>query len=465
MKRLLRTLSLADLTVLASSSMAPAYSIATVMGLVVAAAGLGAPLALVVSTIPIAFIAAGFLRLSARLPSAGGVYTWSRAAFGNRVGWFSAVLIIIAYYFGTIATAVPAGTYSVVFVAPQFAQAPPPMLVAIVGILWIAFSTYFLIIGARPTAMLSAFFVGFELLALLVIAALAFLRPFAGTAPPHPMPFGFGIGRSGADGLIVGAVLSIWITAGWEISTYSSEESTKGLATPGTGAIIGLLGTTLIVVVCMIGFLRVGTVDGFAQHQSDALSYVAQRLGGGWITWLMTATVLVSTAASLWTTMFTVARAVFAMGRDGLLPRALGSVHPKYGSPWIAILVVSVPIAAVMLIAGAMESVQKTLLDVVAASSIFLGETFIICGLACAWLYLRERRPEVRRPLTGIALPLLGALGTLALLIYSVLTQQPQIVQIFSAVGVIVAVAFAATAGRWSPAQPVTLLPQEEALP
>ena len=384
MKRLIRALSLADLTVLASSSMAPAYSIATVMGLVVAAAGLGAPLALVVSTIPIACIASGFLRVSSRLPSAGGVYSWSRAAFGNRAGWFSAVLIIIAYYFGTIATAVPAGTYSVVFAAPRFAAAPPPMLVALVGILWIAFSTYFLIIGARPTAKLSAFFVGFELLALAAIALLAFAHPFTGSAPPRRMPLGLGLGTSGADGLIIGAVLSIWITAGWEISTYSSEESIKGQTIPGLGAMIGLLGTTLVVVVCMIGFLRVGTIAGFTQHQSDALAYVAQRLGGGWVTWLMTVTVLVST---------------------------------------------------------------------------------VICGLACAWLFLRERRPAARYPFSAIVVPSIGAVVTLVFLIYSTVTEQPQIVQLFSAAGVIVAVAFAAVAGRWSPPQTTAFPPQEELSP
>ena len=83
-KKLARTLTLGDLFVLSSSSMAPAYSLAAVMGLVVAAAGLGAPLALVVSTIPIALIAIGFMRLTTTMPSAGAVYTWSRAAFGDR---------------------------------------------------------------------------------------------------------------------------------------------------------------------------------------------------------------------------------------------------------------------------------------------------------------------------------------------------------------------------------------------
>src|ERR1700730_4191301 len=110
-RRLLRSLSLVDLSVLASSSMAPAYSIAAVMGLVVAAAGVGAPLAVIVSTIPITLLAIGFMRPSMANPSAGGAYTWSRMSFGDRVGWFTAVLII-AYYFGTLATAVPAGVYT-----------------------------------------------------------------------------------------------------------------------------------------------------------------------------------------------------------------------------------------------------------------------------------------------------------------------------------------------------------------
>lgn len=84
--RLFRSLSLADLSVLASSSMAPAYSLAAVMGLVVAAPGTGAPLALIVSTIPIAFIAIGFMRLATEKPSAGGDAAPSSLAERIRLG-------------------------------------------------------------------------------------------------------------------------------------------------------------------------------------------------------------------------------------------------------------------------------------------------------------------------------------------------------------------------------------------
>jgi len=444
--------------------MAPAYSMAAVMGLVVAAAGLGAPLALVVSTIPIAFIACGFMLLSARYPSAGAVYSWSRLAFGARTGWFSAMLIIIAYYFGTIATAFPAGVYTLYtlhFIWPNIPVGP--FAIGVAGVLWIAFSTYFLIIGARPTAKLSAFFLAFELISILLLAGLAFAHPYSGTPHAHAMPLGLGLGVTGASGLIVGAVLSIWITAGWEISTYSSEETSKGGSTPGAGAIIGLLGTAFIVFICMVAFMRVGTVAGFTQHQDDALAYVADRLGGGWTSWLMVATVLVSSAASLWTTMFTLARGVFAMGRDRVLPNTLGAVHPRFGSPANAILLVSIPVIAIMLVAGVVTSAQNELQTVVSGSSIFLGATFIITGLACAWMQLRARGSEPRHPIFGLALPLLGALLTLAFLIYNVATQQPKLVQEFSVAGVILALLFAVLAGRWSPRFTPAIPAEEEA--
>jgi len=449
-RRLLRSLSLVDLSVLASSAMAPAYSIAAVMGLVVAAAAAGAPLAVIVSTIPIAFIAIGFMRLSMAKPAAGGAYTWSRIAFGDRVGWFTAVLIIIAYYFGTLASAVPAGVYTINALSLLHLHvAATPLSIAVAGVVWTAFSTYFLFIGARPTALISAIFLGIEIVALLVIAAIALANPFSGTPPPGHLPLGITIGATGIAGLIVGAVLSIWISAGWELATYSSEESKGAASTPGAGALIGLLATMALVWFCMVAFMHVGSVDGFSAHKDDALAYVAQRLGGGWISALMVANVLVSSAAALWTTMQVLSRAVFAMGRDGLLPRALSAVHPTYGSPWVAVLVVSIPVIVLLFYSGFVASAQETLNTVVTGSSIFVGATFIITGLACAYLHTRQKG-EQRHGFTGIALPAIGALWTLAFLIYDVWKQQASFIQWLTLIGLLAALIFAVTAGRWA---------------
>jgi amino acid transporter len=455
-----RSLSLVDLFVLSSSSMAPAYSLAAVMGLVVAAADVGAPLAVIVSTIPIALIAIGFWRLTTAHPSAGAAYSWSRLAFGNRVGWFTATLVILAYYFGTIATALPSGVYTLNFLLPKLTASP--VAVGVAGMLWIAFSVYFLVIGARPTARLSAVFLYFELFAILLIAAIALFHPFSGTPPPHHLPIGFALGRSALTGLIAGAVLSIWISAGWEISNYSSEEARGPATTPGLGALVGLLGTMAIVWFCMVAFLHVGTVDGFTQHQEDALAYVASRLGGGWVAGLMTAAVLTSSAAALWTTMLSLSRGIFAMSRDGLLPRAFAAVHPRYGSPWTAILAVGIPCGVVMLLSGIFSNARDTLLTVVGASSIFLGGTFIAGGLACAYLHIKEKG-LAKHVLSGVVAPVIGSLWTLAFLVYDVWKEQGPFFQHIILVGIAVALVFAATAGRWAGKPRAMTILKEEA--
>ncbi|HXW76118.1 MAG TPA: amino acid permease, partial [Candidatus Eremiobacteraceae bacterium] len=256
--------------------------------------------------------------------------------------------------------------------------------------------------------------------------------------------------------------LSLWITAGWEISSYSSEESERGGASAGLGALVGLLATFAVVLLCEVAYLRIGTVAGFTQHQDDALAYVAARLGGGWISLLMTTTVLVSSAAAIWTTLLILSRSVFAMARDGLMPRALAAVHPKYGSPWVAIFAVSVPSAAVMLLAGFTASAQATLLTTVGCASLFLGATFIISGFACAVLHLRGAAGESGHVWSGVVVPAFGSAGTLVLAVRYIVTQD-RTFQELAAGGFALALVFALTAGLWSRIPSQAPMAREEA--
>jgi amino acid transporter len=206
----------------------------------------------------------------------------------------------------------------------------------------------------------------------------------------------------------------------------------------------------------------VGTVAGFTSHQTDALAYVASIVGGRPVQLLMTASVLVSSAAALWTTMQLLSRGIYAMGRDGVMPRALGLVHPRFGSPWVAVVAVSIPVAAIMLVAGFAQTAQETLLTAVGASSIFIGATFIITAFACVRLHLRRSAKAGMHPWTGIALPAIGGIVTLAFLVYYVWTQEP-LLKILTALGCAVAVLFALAAGRWSQNGATEPIPAEEA--
>lgn len=423
--------------------MAPAYSIASTFGLMVAAAGSGAILSLVMLTIPIVFIAIAFHRLCEDSSDAGSTYAWSRIAFGYKPGAFAAWIVVLSYFFAAVAAVVPAGIYTLELMASfgwiPAAVASQPPAIAIAGGCWVLAASALLIGGMRPTARATGLFLFLEVSALMVFAAIAFLHhPVAGA--PHPVHM-LNLGTSGLTGFLSAMVLSIWVTDGWEVSTYTSEENSGTSRQPGLAGLYGLLATVLIVIICMAAYSRVSDLAGISNHAADTLAFVAVQLGGGWKTFLMVVTVLVSTAATLWTTQLGISRGIFSMARDSVFPRVLSAVHPNYGTPHLSILAVNVGVLLVTLLTGFAPTAKDALVEVVNASSIFLGLTFILTGLACIVHFRRKGFPVT--DLTRIVLPAIGTIAVTALLVVNFVTQSRED-QWIAIIGIVIGVVFAA---------------------
>jgi len=408
-------LGLFDITILAAASMGPAYSLAATMGPMVAAAGSHATLALALLAGIMLCIAVAFGRLSARLPNAGSSFTWIGAAFGPFAGAYGAWLLLISNYFATMATAVPAGIYSLDLFTPRLAASP--LWDALVGVIWIVASTLLLAVGLRPTALATALFLFAELAVLAVTAVAAVLTHPA----PETIAIPIGSPVPGWAGILPAMVLGIWMTDGWEVSASASEESTGPNETPGRGGINGLLATSIILLIVMAAYLHVGSVAGFTAHQTDALTYVAERLGGGWWRVAIVATVLVSTAASLWTTLLYLSRSVFAMGRDGVLPRSLGKLDAR-GLPVQSLFAVSFFVSLFTLATGLWPTAASALNLILDGTSVFLGLLF--CASACAAVRMLAGRAG-ESFLTAVAMPAFGAIALLVIIAYTVFVSDP----------------------------------------
>lgn len=437
-------LGLADLSILASASMAPAYSIAVTFGFMVAAAGTGAPLSLVVLTIPIVFIAIAFHRLCEEHPDAGSTYAWSRLAFGPGVGAFAAWVVVLSYFFAAVAAVVPAGIYTLDLAAHfhivPAASAENTLAVAAAGSVWVIVASLLLIGGIRPTARVSGLFLLFECAVLLIFVGLAIFHP-AGAAVPvvaHATPFTFGTG--GFEGFLGAMVLAVWVTDGWEVSSYSSEENEGGARVPGIGGLVALIATVVLILICMVAFMLIAPLAGLATHSSDSLAYIADRLGGGWRSTIMIATVLVSTAATLWTTQLGISRGMFSMARDRLFPNALTAVHPVFGTPYVAIAAVNAGVFVITALTGFLPSAGQALSEVVNATAVLLNLTFILTGASCVVHFLRKGRPIT--DMTRVVLPAVGTIAIAALLDLNFRRQTP-LDQTIAAVTIGLGVAYA----------------------
>jgi amino acid transporter len=396
---------LGDLLVIAAAAIGPAFVLATVLGPMVTVGASATPLALVLVSVVMACIAVGYQRLGERYPNAGSSYSWVRIAFGPAAGAYAAWVLIVANIFACVATAVPAGGYTLALIAPPLAASP--LAGALVGTGWVLASGFLLHAGLRPTSFVTNVLLIGEI-AILTIGAVAALVhpviPHAASASPFP----------GNAALIGAMVIGIWMVDGWEVSASTAEEAQAANRAPGLSGIVGLVLSAVVLCVCMLAFMRVGTLDGFAAHESDAMAYIGQQLGGnGWRIGI-SALVLVSLAASLQTTLVYLTRSFYAMGRDGVLPSALGALD-RNAQPTRAIVLMTGAGMVFTLASGLTPTTRSAFDFILSGTSVFLGILFILSAAAAVRIFMNERR----RWFSGVAIPAFGMLALVLILGFS----------------------------------------------
>jgi amino acid transporter len=409
--RLRRVLALRDLIVVAAAAMGPAFSLATTMAAMIAAAGRWTWLALAIVAVLMAMIAAGYQRLGERMRDAGSSYAWIRAAFGPEAGAYGAWVLLVANLFAVLATALPAGSYTLDLLAPGLAQSGPAVAAVACG--WILATSLLLWYGLRPTAMLAFALLAAEVIVLAAGAAIAAGHPRADAVAFTPIPLAWG-------GIASAIVIGIWMIDGWEVSASTAEEAAGTAAAPGAGGLAGLALTSVVLLAAFWAFARLGSPAGFAAHESDALAYAGELLGGSWAR-VLSVTVLVSLAASLQTTLVYLTRSIYAMGRDGLLPRPLGELDRR-AEPAAAIVLIGALSVVFTLAAGVSPTAKGAFDFVLTGTSWFLGVLFVMSAAAAVRIFA----PERRRMWSGVVLPGSAAVALGAILLLALTSDDPR---------------------------------------
>src|ERR1700716_1152254 len=180
------TLSLFDSTMIAPASVAPAYSLAATIGLLVAAVGLHAPAAILASFFPVFFIALAYYFLNKQDPNCGASYTWISRTLNPYLGWVTGWVQTAASILFCIAAPLLAGSNTLAFLNSigwvSAEAAADPKLVAITGFIWLLLVTAMVVRGIRLTANFQWVMVGIEYLLVLGFSIAAFIK----IAATHP---------------------------------------------------------------------------------------------------------------------------------------------------------------------------------------------------------------------------------------------------------------------------------------
>ena len=185
-------LGLISTTIIATASVAPAYSIAATLVFVVLAVALQAPAVAVLAFVPMLLTSIGYSELNKADPDCGTTFTWASRAFGPKTGWAGGWGIIASDVLVMASLAQVAGQYGfLLFNAKGIGSNATSGWVLLVGVLWIVVMTYICYRGIEVSANFQKVLLGIELVMLLVLSVTALVKVGTGHAPagpPHAEP-------------------------------------------------------------------------------------------------------------------------------------------------------------------------------------------------------------------------------------------------------------------------------------
>ncbi len=384
-KHLAQFFHLTDLVPLSVSSVGPLFSVAATGGVMAADAGWWTLPAIAILALPFLVSSFVFRLLNQHFPHSGASYHWSARVIGRNVSHYQAWILILAYFTSIPPIAIPAGSYTLALIAPHY-QAPPLVHLG-VTLFWILFAAGPLLMGGKPTARITQAFFVLEMVSLTLFGVLGVLNWHRLQVPIHfgPPPIG---------GILIVAVVAATILDGWEIDSYAAEESVKPRAHPGVGGIIGAGGALLFYAVLYPLMLGETPLHLLAGSTNPLAIWSARLLPGA--PWLMLIPILASTAGGLWLTTFILTRALYAMGRENLVPAVFSRLNRRQ-VPFVAIVVIlglTLVVISIQVLVSSLSSFFNLVLS--AAGFFLLAEFFLDSVTATVFLTVGHRRmPEV----------------------------------------------------------------------
>jgi len=337
--------------------------------------------------------------LSAALPHTGGWYIYLRDAWGRLpaflFGWAQLILLRgtviggIAAVFGEYFLR-SVGVDSVAHpMAARLVSATAILVTAAVNIRGVALGAA--VVGASTLAKCAG--LG------LMVAAAAVLGGSRGATAEH-----FAAGAPVDLSLMGLALISVlWAYDGFSDVTLAAGEVTNPERNLPRAIVLGTIAITTVYLAVNVAYLYVSPIEAVARSPliaADTMTALVGRVGASFIS----VVVMVSTFGALMAGMLATPRVFFAMANDGLFFTTVARVHPRYGTPHVAI-----GIAAVL---GAGFVLTQTFEQ--------LADTFVLSiwpfyTLGIAGLYrLRYTRPDLARPYRTLGYPVTPAVFIVA---------------------------------------------------
>ncbi|MCI1973783.1 MAG: amino acid permease, partial [Lactobacillus sp.] len=343
-KHLAKTMSAKDLMALGIGAVI-GTGIFILPGTVAAkSAGPGVTLSFVLAALVCMLSAMCYAEFASAFPVAGSAYSYGNLVYGEIVGWILGWSLVLEYMLAVSAVASGWSAYFQSFLTafnlkiPAAIAGPMNLSKGVYGDL-IAILAVFLIAlllqhGMKTSAKINNWAVLLKIaiiIAFIVIGSF-FIKP----ANYHPfMPYHF-------SGVVKGAATVFFAFLGFDAVSSSAAEVKK----PQKNMPIGIIGTLLVAAVLYfaVSLVLTGMVNYKHLDVANPVAYALSVVHQGWAAELLSLGALIGMATMMLTMIYSSSRLIYAMARDGLLPKGLAKLSSNQ-TPSRALWLVTIIIA------------------------------------------------------------------------------------------------------------------------
>ncbi|KQY46275.1 amino acid permease [Cellulomonas sp. Root137] len=374
-----------------------------------------------------------YAEFASTLPVAGSAYTFSYASMGEFVAWIIGWDLILEMLLGSAVIAKFWGVYLADALGLFGFDVPTTIAIGPVDVDWgpvviVAVFTTLLVFGTKLSTRVNSIFTIIKVAITIFVIVVGFFyvntanySPFVPPSQPAPertsleqpvFAFLFGLEPTsyGVIGILSGAALVFFAFIGFDVVATTAEETKEPQRTVPRGILGGLAIVTVLYILVTVVVTGMVSYTELAAADTPSLTTAFVLVGADWAGRVISVGILVGLTSVLMVLLLGLTRIVFAMSRDGLLPRGASRTSPKYGTPVRLQIGVGIVVA---IIAGLSEVELLEEMINIGTLSAFVLVSF---GIPV----LRKRRPDLTRGFRvpwSPALPIVAGVACLWLMV------------------------------------------------
>jgi len=369
-------------------------------------AGPAIVLSFIIAALGCGFAALCYAEFAAMVPVSGSAYAYSYATLGEFIAWFVGWNLVLEYMFAVSTVSVGWSRYLVKlldhfdinFLPAALTSAPLNVaadgitiittgaLVNLPAVLIVAVVTAICYVGITQSSFVNAIIVTIKVSVIVLVIGFGIFYVNPDNWTPF-IPENTGPGQYGVSGILRASGIIFFAYIGFDAVSTAAQEAKN----PARDMPIGIIASLIICTVLYI--LMAAVLTGMIPYPqlNDAAPVAVALMAHPGLNWLVPF-VLVGAIAGITSVVLVMslaqARIFLSMSRDGLLFQALGRVHPKFKTPYVATLVT-----------GGFAALVGGLFPVgVLGELVSIGTLIAFMVVCIGILILRVKRPEVPRP-------------------------------------------------------------------